>query len=132
MRTSKERRLGRQRRPNIAPSADGVACVHDHAARDARGLASRALPAGTRPCTRRALEGVIAPNLAIPQGLAPMKIWLRVGGGALDEKAGQTAAFAISPRAASVGASVLLGPLGGLVDGSTEASGGAFDVRVAR
>jgi hypothetical protein len=45
-------------------------------------------------------------------------------------KAGQTTALAISPRSASVGASVLLGPLGGLVDGSTEASGGAFDVRV--
>ena len=54
-------------------------------------------------------------------------------------KAGQTAALAISPRSASVGAAVLLGPLGGLPsavgatlsnDGSTDASGGAFDVRV--
>ena len=45
-------------------------------------------------------------------------------------KAGQTTALEISPRSASVGAGMLLGPLGGLVDGSTEASGGAFDVRV--
>jgi hypothetical protein len=54
-------------------------------------------------------------------------------------KPGQTTTLAISPPSASVGASVLLGPLGGLPralgatlksDGSTEASGGAIDVRV--
>jgi hypothetical protein len=54
-------------------------------------------------------------------------------------KAGQTTALQISPRSASVGAGMLLGPLGGLPravganlkqDGSTAASGGELDVQL--
>ena len=72
-------------------------------------------------------------TIDVPAGQCTISVsaWSYPGSSTLkiNAKPGETLALEVAPRDASLGAGMLLGPLGGLVDGSTAQSGGAFDLR---
>ena len=49
----------------------------------------------------------------------------------LDAEAGKTSALEVSPRAASPTPSILLGPIGGLIDASANENAGAFEMKIS-
>jgi len=49
----------------------------------------------------------------------------------LDAEAGKTYALEVAPRAASLAPSILLGPIGGLIDASANENAGAFEMKIS-